>query len=350
MLDVKTISICLGKFELHDISFEVERGSYFVLLGESGAGKSVLLEMIAGLQRPQSGSVWLNGQDITREKIQNRRMGLVYQDQALFPHLTVRQNIAYPLECRTLRSAEIQQRVETLAGSLGISNLLKRDTTTLSTGEAQKVALARSLATDPEILLLDEPLAAIDVQTKPELRALLRRINQSGQTIVHVTHDYEEAIALADRIAVIENNTITQSGTPDDIFHHPQSKFVAHFVGIKNFYKGRIDQTDPAAPVFETQGRRFYIAQGAKAGDAVLILRSEEITVMPTKTETSARNVFEGKIVDIEPGRGGIELAVDIGVRVYAMITRASLEQFTFKAGDRVWISFKATATQIIEE
>jgi len=350
MLDVKTISIRLGKFELHDISFEVERGSYFVLLGESGAGKSVLLEMISGLQRPQSGSVCMNGRDITHEKIQKRGMGIVYQDQALFPHLTVRQNIAYPLECRKLRSVEIQQRVETLAESLDISDLLSRYTTTLSSGEAQKVAMARSLATDPDILLLDEPLAAIDAQAKPELRALLRRINQSGQTIVHVTHDYEEAIALADRIAVIENNTITQSGTPDDIFHHPQSKFVAHFVGIKNFYKGRVDQTDPAAPVFEMQGQRFYIAQGAKAGDAVLILRSEEITVLPTKTDSSARNVFEGKIVDIEPGRGGIELAVDIGVRVYSMITRASLEQFAFKAGDRVWISFKATATQIIEE
>ncbi len=350
MLDVNAISIRLGKFELNDISFEVERGSYFVLLGESGAGKSVLLEMIAGLQHPRSGSVCMNGQDITREKTEKRGIGLVYQDQALFPHLSVRQNIAYPLECRKLRPPEIEQRIEELADSLGISDLLKRDTTTLSTGEAQKVALARSLATDPEILLLDEPLAAIDVQAKPELRALLRKINQSGQTIVHVTHDYEEAIALADRIAVIENNTITQTGTPDDIFHHPQSKFVAHFVGIKNFYKGKVNQTDPAAPVFETQGQRFYIAPGGKDGDAVLILRSEEITVMPTKTETSARNVFEGQIVDIEPRRNGIELAIDIGVRVYAMITRASLEQFALKAGDKVWISFKATATQIIEE
>ena len=350
MIELENISKRLGAFELKNISFRVEPGEYFVLLGESGAGKSVLLELIAGLIAPDGGRMMLSGRDITDEKVQHRSVGLVYQDQSIFPHLSVAQNIAYPLKCRKMASSAIQQEVGRLAEKTGVTHLLDRRPGTLSIGEAQLTTLARTLATAPDLLLLDEPLASLDAPAKVKMRSLLREINQSGQTVVHVTHDYEEAIALADRVAVIENRTIVQTGTPEEIFHYPQSEFVARFVGIKNFYRGQVDRSDPKAVVFETQGVRFEVSPEAREGPAVFIVRSEEITVIPTRGDSGVQNLFEGRIVDIEPGIDGVELAVDIGVRVVAKIPRASEEPFSFKVMDRVWIHFKAMDGVVLEE
>ena len=352
MLDVRDIGTDLGGFALRDVSFEVNEGEYFVLLGASGVGKTVLLETIAGLTPPDSGRIFLAGREITREKIQARGLALVYQDQNLFPHLTVGRNIAYGLSGKKMSRAWISERVGGLAEDVGVTQLLERRPGTLSGGEAQRVALGRALATEPRCLLLDEPLSSLDARSRPELRALLRDLNRQGLTIVHVTHDFEEAISLASRVAIMENGTVVQVGTPEQVLRHPKTEFVARFVGVRNFFKG--DLAGPRGPEgeasrFITAGLTFWILTDAEAGPGFLMIRSEDVTVSNAHCEDSARNAFEGTIVDIVPTRHGVEVLVDVGVEVSAMITSASVKRLGLEPGKKVWASFKATAGKFIE-
>ena len=350
MLHVERISKDLGSFAIRNVSFEVAEGDYFVLLGASGAGKTLLLEILAGLTPPDAGSVSWNGTDITRARIQDRRMGLVYQDQALFPHMDVRHNITYPLQARALARAARNAKAESLAETVGVSALLDRLPGTLSGGEAQRVALARALATEPRCLLLDEPLSSLDTHARIHMRGLLRRLNRQGHTIVHVTHDYEEAISLATHVGIMENGTVVQIGVPMDVFHHPKSEFVARFVGIRNVFKGVITLADQGLARFETGPLAFIVSSDAPAGPGSLILRSEDITILREPIVSSAQNSFSGTITDIAPARLGAEVAVNIGVEMIALITAESVERLGLQCGQSVWISFKATAARFIEE
>ena len=349
MLKVKNISIKLGEFCLKNISFDVQKGEYFVVLGESGIGKSVLLEIFAGLLRQKSGSIILNNNDISNTPIQKRGVGLVYQDQALFPHLNVFKNIEYSLKCKKIKSAGFQEKINKIAKQFGVEHLLKRMPETLSLGEAQRVALARTLVSEPEILLLDEPLSSLDVQAKSKMRSLLRKINLTGQTIIHVTHDYEEAIALATRIAIFEKSSISQIDIPDNIFRHPKSEFAANLIGIKNFYKGELKKETETFGVFKTKNLKIYVATKSKSGTGNLILKSEVITISKISFESSAKNKFFGKIIDTEPARLGIEIMVDIGIPISALITQNSFEKMDLKLEDEVWINFKATSAKYVE-
>ncbi len=348
LLSIENISKTFGTFSIRDVSFDVEAGDYFVLLGPSGVGKTVLLETIAGQLIPDSGRIVLDGTDITHAKIQNRKVGLVYQTRTLFPHLTVRQNIAYGLRSRGRKRHE---RVSELAADVGVSNLLDRKPGNLSGGEYQRVALARTIATEPRCLLLDEPLSNLDVQSRSGMRSLLRKLRRNGQTVVHITHDYEEALALATRMAVMENGRILQVDVPEELFRHPKSDFVARFIGIRNFFRGDL-VSDGAGNVaeFVTNGLTFQIATDMRSGRGCLMLRSEDIIVTKKPSETSARNTFRGTIIDIAPVRRGIELTVDIGMEITALITRESREGLHLDIGQTVWIYFKATAGKFLGE
>ena len=352
MLSLANVSKRLGGFAMSDVTFDVAEGEYFVVLGASGVGKTVLLEAIAGLLDVDSGSIELDGADITRERIQRRRTALVYQDRALFPHMSVRDNIAYGLRCRRLSAAEIEGRVRGLAGEVGVADILERSPDTLSGGEAQRVALARALATEPRCLLLDEPLSALDVGARRGMRALLRRLNRSGHTMVHVTHDYEEAISLASRVAVIEGGRTAQVGTPEEVFRHPKSEFVAAFLGVRNFFKGRLERPQAGGELaeFVTSGPTFRVLTGAAPGPGHLMLRSEDVTVSNAPGQTSARNSFEGTVVDIAPARLGVEVSVDIGVEISALVTAESVDRLGLEVGKRARVSFKASAARFIEE
>ncbi len=344
MLTIDGLSCRLGGFAISGVSFSVAAGDYFVLLGESGAGKTVILELITGLITPEAGRILWDGTDLTQQPIQRRNLGLVYQDHALFPHLTVRQNIGYALP----RSeggciAELAERV-------GAQALLDRRPATLSLGEAQRVALARTLARRPRVLLLDEPLASLDVQARTGIRSLLRRLHKQGQTLIHVTHDYEEAVALASRVAVLEQGRIVQIGTPDEIFHRPRSRFVSEFVGIRNFFRGQIVREPGQAELVTAAGVRFALAGEAASGTGCIVFESLAVTVHTSRPDGSARNVFAGTIRDIEPVPQGVELAIDVGETVFALITRTSLEQMGLACGARVWVSFKSTAVRFIPD
>ena len=338
----------IGSFEMKNISFTVEKGDYFVILGESGIGKSVLLETLAGIIPLSGGSLSLKGHDISHTDIQSRKLGLVYQDQALFPHLNVKNNIAFPLKARGLSKEEISNSVKKLADDVGISKHLRRFPETLSLGEAQRTALARTMASNPEILLLDEPLASLDIQAKTGMRTLLRRLNKEGQTIIHVTHDYEEAISLASKIAILENGTISQVGTPDEIFRHPKTSFIANFVGIRNFFRGTLKKQTENLGIFTTDNLQIEVATDSDDGTGNLIIKSEYITISKSSSPSSARNIFQGIITDIEPARLGVEITVDIGNHITVLITRESMEKMKLKIGTEVWISFKATSVKFL--
>jgi molybdate/tungstate transport system ATP-binding protein len=353
MLSVRSISKDLTNFAIKDVSFEVTLNQYFVLLGRTGVGKSILLETIAGLIRPDAGKILLDGKDITSEKMQNRKIALVFQNSTLFPHMTVYDNIAYPLRCRNGKT-QIRRRVTELADDFEVSHLLSAKPQTLSGGESQRVSLARAVASEPRCLLLDEPLSSLDSKSRSQMRALLRKINaQSRMQIVHVTHDYTEAVSLATHVAVMEAGTIAQTGTVEQVFQRPKSEFVARFVGIRNFFKGRLQgpQGHGTDTRWFTSGSLgFSVLTDSAGGPGFVCVRSEDVTISNTASPTSARNNFEGMIVDVVPAGIGVEVIVDIGVEIAALITTESVKSLELGCGKKIWVSFKASAVKYVEE
>ena len=348
MLKLTGVNKDLRGFCIKNISFTVEDGDYFILLGPSGAGKSILLETIAGLLRSDTGRIELGGRDITRLPIQQRKVGLVFQDHAIFPHMKVRKNLAYALHGQP--HEQVRKKISSLSKKLGIEDMLERYPSTLSGGELQRVALARTLIQEPEILLLDEPLASMDSQLKSEIRVLLRQIHRGGQTIMHVTHDYEEALSLGNRIAVMDHGSILQSGTPDEVFHHPRNGFVAHFIGIRNFIPSKIKMFG-GLPFAETQGgMKIRLGSGQENLEGFVMIRGEDIVLSAAALDSSASNMFEGRVEEIIATPNGFDICVDAGDKLHALITGVSLEKLGIREGMRLWLNFKATAVKFIEE
>lgn len=345
MLKLENISVKLGDFKLEKINLELDKGDYYVLLGKSGVGKTVLLEIIAGLIKPDTGQVFLNGENITNHKIQNRKVGIVFQDYSVFPHLSVKQNIAYSLKNKKLTHKQKEILINHYAGLTDISHLLNRGTTNLSGGELQRVALARMLISEPECLLLDEPLSSLDVQMKGGLRDLLRQINQSGVTILHVTHDYEEAIALSNKVAVIHEGEIVQKGATKEVFQKPATEFVANFTGIKNFYVAEFYGTNIAKV---NRKLELHVSNKEQIKSGKIIIRGEEIILSNEKIDSSATNNFKGRITQIIPYLTNYEVIVDIGLDLTVVISEESLSKFKFRKDTMVWVSFKSTAIKII--
>lgn len=344
MLELKDISVKLGDFSLSNINLKLNKVDYYVLLGKSGVGKTVLLEIIAGLILADSGKVILHKEDITHHKIQNRKVGIVFQDYSVFPHLTVKQNLAYPLKGKSLSKQEKDEIIAKYAELANISHLLNRNTPNLSGGEMQRVALARMLVSEPECLLLDEPLASLDVQLKGDLRNLLRKINQSGVTILHVTHDYEEAIALSNKVAVLNEGMIIQKGNTKDVFTKPANEFVANFTGIKNFFYATFNEN--IARINNTL--EVFVSNINKLNNGKIIIRGEEIILSDQKIESSSSNNFQGTIKQIIPYLSNYEIIVDIGITISAVISDDSLHKSNFSEGSTAWVSFKSTAIKLI--
>jgi molybdate/tungstate transport system ATP-binding protein len=346
MLRLDNISASVGSFKLRNISFAVEKGEYFVVLGPSGVGKSLLLETIAGLRSTDAGTIHLRGVNITSERIQKRNISIVYQDADLFPHLTVHENIAYPLRSR--RERDIGGKVRAAAELIGISDKLDRKPLTLSGGEYQRVSLARSIAADSDIILLDEPLSSIDTKSRGELRGLLRTINRKGITVIHVTHDYEEAISVASKIGIMEEGRLVHVDSPQEIFKHPKSEFVAHFIGVKNFLRGQLQSVEGSElKTFTTNGLLISCLTDAPDGEAFLMIGPEEISIANSRQSTSNRNQFEGVIRDIAQARLGIEVSIDIGCDLVVVISSEARKSLALEIGKDVCLSFKASSCKI---
>ena len=235
MLRIEDICVTLGDFSLKSFSLHAPPGTYLVLLGPTGTGKTVLLETIAGLNRPTAGCIRINGEDVTHLAPEKRHLGVVYQDYALFSHLTVFNNIAFGLRLKGIPGNELKKAVEEMAGFLEMGHLLKRRPNRLSGGERQRVALARALVMKPYVLLLDEPLSALDRSSRDRIQRELKRIHvELSVTIVHITHNLKEAFSLADRLVLMKDGRLLQEGTPEAIFARPHDRNVAELLGIEN--------------------------------------------------------------------------------------------------------------------
>ena len=241
MLKVEEISVRAGAFSLKNISFRISPGQYVALLGPTGTGKTVLLESIAGLRRIRTGRIFLNGKDITELPPEKRHMGVVYQDFALFPHLTVSGNIGFGLKIRGEDKKVITRSVERIAEFLEIGHLLGRSVTNLSGGERQRVALARALVLNPKLLLLDEPLAALDRPTRERIRIELKRIHKElNISILHITHEITEAFFLGQYLVIMRDGQIIQKGKPGEVLERPVNRFVADLLGIPNIMEAEV--------------------------------------------------------------------------------------------------------------
>jgi ABC-type sugar transport system ATPase subunit len=348
MLRTEKLSKRLGGFSLREISLAVARGDYYVLLGRSGAGKTQLLELICGLMAPDRGKVFLDGEDITNKRVQQRSIGMVFQDLALFPHYTVRDNIMYPLKITGLTLKERVERVQQVAEDMNITGLLLRRPENLSGGEKQRVALARTLVTDPKILLLDEPLASVDASLKDSIRRLLRRLNRNGQTIVHVTHDYGEAISLASKVGVIHNGSIIQEGTPLEVFNHPVNRFVARYAGIRNFFRVTFITSYRICSGITEKRTRFRMPKGKYPSSGLLIIGSSEILLSRQGAAGIDTNNIHGIIDDVVPSPTGYEITVNAGDFFYADITHREMEENNFVTGEKVIVSFRPEALRLI--
>ena len=276
------------------IGFEVAEGEFFTLLGPSGCGKTTTLRSIAGLEEPEAGKITLAGQDVFDSErgfslpMYNRDIGMVFQSYAIWPHMTVFENAAYPMKVsrgRRFTRAEIERRVTDLLEVVGMGDYLHRPSTQLSGGQQQRLALARALARQPSLLLLDEPLSNLDAQLREQMRLELKDLQRkSGVTSVYVTHDQSEALAISDRIAVMNEGRIVQIGPPGEIYERPNSEFVANFIGKTNLLRGRLveaaradtfGKVETAVGVF-----RCYFSAPAAAGSAVtFVIRPENLTV-----------------------------------------------------------------------
>ena len=243
MLRLEDIFLRLGAFQLRRVSLEVRQGEYAVLLGPTGTGKTVLLETVAGIHMPDQGRIFLNDRDATPLPPEARHLGVVYQDYALFPHLTVYGNIAFGLRLKNEVDRGVRHAVEEMARFLEIAHLLDRRPRHLSGGERQRVALARALVLKPHMLLLDEPLSALDRFTRDRLRRELKRIHEEiGVAILHITHDLSEAFFLADRLLVMKEGEILQEGRPEEVLKRPENRFVAELLGIENFIPAKVGE------------------------------------------------------------------------------------------------------------
>jgi putative spermidine/putrescine transport system ATP-binding protein len=229
---------------VNDISIDIKRGEFVTLLGPSGSGKTTVLMMIAGFEEPTSGTVALDGEDLARRQPYERNIGMVFQNYALFPHMTVTQNVAFPLRMRRFPKENLQRRVDEVLDLVGLKQFADKLPRELSGGQQQRVALARGLVFSPDLILLDEPLGALDRNLREQMQVEIKRIHREvGITIVHVTHDQSEAMAMSDRIAVLRNGRLEQIASPIEMYNHPTSRFVAEFVGDSNIFEAEVDRT-----------------------------------------------------------------------------------------------------------
>jgi ABC-type Fe3+/spermidine/putrescine transport system ATPase subunit len=345
IVQVRDVSLRLGDFAVHDAGMDIREREYFVLLGPTGAGKTVLLECIAGLHQPETGDIYVDGERMNDTAPEARGLGYLPQDYALFPHLTVAQNIAFGMRIRKKPRGEIERKVAELAELLGITHLLHRSSVKLSGGEKQRSALARALAIEPKVLLLDEPLSALDEQTREGLCVELRRVHeQLGTTTLHVSHNFEETMSVADKIGIIHEGRIRQIGTPEEVFRRPNSEFVARFVRTENIFRGTA--TSQRGRLVVRSGGMALEAESGPEGDVFLTVRPENVTVAAAPGRQRV-NELAGRIARVVDKGALMRVDVAAGVTLVALVGRRSFQNSGLKVGAEAAVSFDPAAAHV---
>ena len=326
-----------------NVSIDIAKGEIFALLGSSGCGKSTLLRMLAGFETPTEGNIYLEGQSVAAMPPYHRPINMMFQSYALFPHLTVWDNIAFGLKRDGMPKDQIAARVEEMLGIVQLKRYVKRKPHQLSGGQQQRVALARALAKKPKLLLLDEPLGALDRKLREQTQIELQNIIKSvGVTCVIVTHDQEEAMTMADRVAVMSEGRFMQVGWPEEIYETPNCRFVADFIGKINLFDGALAVDAPDHCVIETPHGRFFVGHGITGSEGMPVsvgVRPEKIDLQDGAPADAAHNAFPGTIA--ASGYYGsfsmYHLDLDSGKRIQIAMTHTERHAEHYVRGDRAW-------------
>ena len=321
-----------------NVSMEVPAGEFFTLLGPSGCGKTTLLRIIAGLELPDSGQILLGGEDITALPATKRQVNTVFQSYALFPHLTVFENVAFGLRSRRFPNDEITQRVARRLEMLGLEAMSQRRPDQLSGGQKQRVALARALVNEPDVLLLDEPMSALDAKLRAQVQVELRRLQQKlGGTFILVTHDQDEALIVSDRIAVMRDGRVIQYGTPEEVYDLPESRFVAEFLGAANLLKGTAGDGG-----LQTEIGFLKLEKTPPWTEGTVAIRPEWIRIHDEMPEV---NGIQATIREVIYRGSDFDLWLDPGpIRVRTNTYR------NFKVGDTLWLELAPDELVVLNE
>lgn len=334
---------------LKDINLKIKKGDSTALVGPTGSGKTVLLRLIDLLEKPSSGKIYFEGLDANESSKRSleirRQIGMVFQKPLAFK-ASVYENVAYGLKIRG-DTKNLDGRVKEILEVIGLEGYDNRNALKLSGGETQRLALARAMITDPKLLLLDEPTANLDPISTNKMEELIAKINQKFETtIILTTHDLSQGQKLADRMIILDNGRISQTGTPEEIFRKPKDKFVADFIGIPNLMTGEAETDHNGLISIKTNFIRIFTLT-EKKGIVNFSVRPDEITVSKEKIQTSARNTINGQVKEISDTGYNIKLLVDTGELFTVFITRESLEELNISVGTSVWLYFKASAVHV---
>lgn len=362
-LSVKNIVKCFGDFTAVDnVSFDVEDGKFFSILGPSGCGKTTLLRMIAGFYEPTSGTIEIGGKNMANVEANQRPVNLIFQHLALFPMMNVKENVAFGLKRRGEKGKAVYQKVESMLERVGLPGFGKRKIDELSGGQMQRVAIARSLILKPTVLLLDEPLGALDLKLREHMKLELKKLQLDvGTTFVYITHDQSEAMVMSDHVAVMNNGKFEQIDTPQNLYKNPVSAFVAQFVGDNNKFTG-VYKTQTRNSVFETEGGLRFLAKqtdGIAEGDkAAMYIRPQAIIINPPEDERLNRVGATVKAVLFDGGNSRVLLVLNNTNKELLASLPQNRQYDNISVKDRIsigWdpsssVCFKETGVKICEE
>ncbi len=336
------------------LSLRVERGTFLTLLGPSGCGKTTTLRLIGGFAFPDAGEIYLRGEPMGRRPPYQRDTSTVFQNDALFPHLSVAANIGYGLRERRMVKERIEQRVEEMLRLVDLPDFSRRRPKQLSGGQQQRVALARSLVVEPTVLLLDEPLGALDLTLRQQMQRELKRIQERvGITFIYVTHDQEEALTMSDRVVVMNRGKVEQEGTPEEIFERPQTRFVAGFMGAENILDAEVVETDPTGARLRVGSAMFTApAGGLRVGEGVAVMiRPPGLRLFPAGSETGVSHAWSSVVTDrLYTGASLVySLRLPDGSRLVAETPRGS-SGHRFELQDAVLVTFNPDDAVVIRD
>ena len=336
---------------VHDVSLSVEPGELLTLLGPSGCGKTTTLRMVAGFEQPDEGRIYIGDEDVTQLMVYRRSIGFVFQNYALFPHLTVFENVAYGLRVRRMSGAQVHEKVGRVLDLVGLPGYERRFPNQLSGGEQQRVAVARAVVVEPQLLLFDEPLSNLDAKLRVQMRAELSRLQkQLAITTVYVTHDQEEAMAISDRIAVMRQGTVAQLGKAEELYRAPCSAFVAQFIGRVNLVESRVLGVTGGRVDVEVWGSRLSVVTDdacTKGQSLLLVMRPESLTLLPENVKPPEGEAMAAGIVRTRTFLGEkVEYTVEVAGTSLHAVTYDPARRGGVEVGSRVRVSCDASGVR----